>query len=200
MEELEALNLLLRATGSNPVSDLGAEHPDVANAQVTLDRVRRKAQKKGWWFNIDYDVTFQPDPTTKEIVIAKEITKFVGDRNLHVVRGGKLYNKINQTFQFEGNVTAHRVQRTLDWDDLPESMQEHIQYLAAKEFVRDEIEDPQKEASYEKDAAIAMMEVKSEDLEQSQFNSFNKSRVARARLGVQPYSRGTGRFFGNPDV
>lgn len=200
MDELEALNMLLKLIGSNTVNDVTTNHPDVANARTTLDRIRKRAQKRGWWYNIDYNVIFQPDPTTKEIVIAKEIVSFVGDRNLHVVRGGKLYNKIDQTFQFEENITAHRLTRNLEWDDMPASMQEYCAYFAAAEFVRDELEDPTKQKSLETSAGIALIDVKQDDLEQSQLNSFQKSRVAQAKAGIAPYSRGSRRFFGSPDA
>ena len=48
MEELEALNLLLRAIGSDPVNSLKTNQPDAANAIDTLNRYRKRVQKRGW--------------------------------------------------------------------------------------------------------------------------------------------------------
>ena len=199
MDELEALNMLLRLIGSTPVNDIATGHPDAANARATLSRLRKRMQKTGWWFNIDYNVIFQPDPITKEIIVPKEIVSFVGAFE-HVVRNKKLYDKVAQTYQFECDVTAHRLTRILDWDELPASMQEYCAYAAAVEFVRDELEDIQKMNDLKGSAAMALIEVKRDDLEQGQYNTFNKSRVAQARAGVQPYARNNKRFHGDPDV
>lgn len=197
MEELEALNMLLRLIGSSPVNAIDTAHPDAANARATLDRIRKSTQKSGWWFNTDYSVTFQPDEN-KEIRIPKEVSTAVfNDR--YVVRGKKLYDKYNQTFQFTDNVTANKTIRRLDWDDMPESVQLYCSYYAGAQFVRDEIEDQVKKSDLERDAGLAMLDVKKEHLEQGQYNVFNKPRVARARLSVMPYNRGSARFYGTPD-
>ena len=52
MLELDAINMMLRAIGSTPVNNVEIPQPDVANARRTLDRNRKSAQKRGWWFNI----------------------------------------------------------------------------------------------------------------------------------------------------
>jgi len=186
MEELEALNLLLRAIGSDPVNNIDTDQPDVANAKDTLNRYRKRAQKRGWWFNIQYNVMFQVD--NNEIRVPKEYTTTVFiDPNL-VVRGTRLFDKINNTFQFTNSQCAHRTVYTVPWEEMPHSMQEHVAYLAAASFVRDEIEDSAKEQSFQKEAGIAALDVKKEDLEQGQYNSFNKGRVIKARVGVRPYA------------
>ena len=70
---------------------------------------------------------------------------------------------------------------------MPISMKEHVTYLASASFVRDEIEDNAKSREFQVEAGLAMMDVKKEDLEQGQYNSFNKPRVHLARRGVMPY-------------
>lgn len=195
MDELEALNMLLRAIGSSPVTTLESPHPDAANARTTLSRVRRQAQKRGWWFNIDYFVAFTPDPITGEVRIPDTITKVVfGNTNL-VRRGTKLYDKVNQTYVFSGQLIADRIQYVTPWDEMPESLKEYVAYVSAAHFVRDELEDEAKVASYREEAAVAMMDVKKEDLEQGQYNTFNKSRVRKARVGVRPYGGTTTALF-----
>ena len=201
MEELEAINMLLRLIGSTAINDIETAHPDAANARATLDRIRKRVHKRGWWFNIDYGVIFQPDPTTKEIIIAKEIVSFIGESKFqYVVRGGKLYDKVLQTFQFEEDITAHRLTRILEWDDMPATMQEYCAYFAAVEYVRDELEDASKIRDLKESAGIALIDLKQDDLEQGQYNVFNTSRIRQARAGVQPYTRSNKRFFGDPDV
>ena len=68
MDELEALNMLLRAVGNSPVNSKSTDHPDAVNALSTLTRIRKQVQLTGWWFNIDYGVILTPDSTSNTIV------------------------------------------------------------------------------------------------------------------------------------
>jgi predicted nucleic acid-binding Zn ribbon protein len=199
MTELEAMNMLLRLIGSSPVNDIENSHPDVANARTTLDRIRKQAQRRGWWFNIDYGVTYQPNEIN-EIVLADEVTTLVAGNRDYVQRGRKLYDKRCNTYKFTTDVVIERQVRYIEWDDMPDSMQMYCAYFAGAEFVRDELEDPQKQQDLQKSAGMAMLDVKKQDLEEGRYNIFANARIARARGGVRPYGRGTMRFFGSPDV
>lgn len=199
MTELEALNVLLRAIGSSPVNSLETPQPNVSNARATLTRNRHSVQKRGWWFNIDYKVLYYPN-FNNEIVLPANLLSCVICNPKIVKRGRKLYDSVKNSYNFSEPVEISRSVLALPWDELPESMQDHIAYLSAAEFVRDEIEDRSKETSFREDAGRMMIDVKKEDLEASQFNAFDKSRVLRARAGVRPYSRSSRRFAGDPDA
>lgn len=200
MTELEALNMLLRLIGNSPVNDIDSNLPDAANARTTLDRIRRQAQRRGWWFNIDYDKTYQPNDKN-EIVIAKEVISVVAHNRNYIQRGNKLYNKEGNTFKFSSGVSIYREVRTLEWDDMPDCMQSYCGYMAGSQFIRDELEDNSKSRELKEDAGLAMLDVKKQDLEEGQYNVFGNARVARARAGVRPYNRGSiGRFYGDPSA
>ena len=186
MEELEALNLLLRAIGSDPVNSLKTNQPDAANAIDTLNRYRKRVQKRGWWCNIQYCVVFQPDNGVIRIPV-EYTTAVFADANL-VKRGTKLFNKLTNSYQFSTNQIATRTIYILPWEEMPASMQEVVTYQAAASFVRDEIEDPIKVKEFKEEAGLAALDLKKEDLEQGQYNSFNKTRVMQARIGTSPYS------------
>lgn len=190
MNELEAVQMLLRAIGSSPVNSLDSAHPDVANARASLNRIRKSVQKRGWWFNEDYNVVYQQNEIG-EVPIPKEITRFVGEEARFVKRGRKVYDSENQTFRLNRNVTALKTTRILEWDDMPATMQEYAAYLACADFISDEIEDPTKEDKYLQKAGIAKIEVDAEDLQSAKVNVFNNSRVGRARNGVRPYGTHT---------
>ena len=197
MEQLEALNLLLRAIGSDPVNSVSTQQPDAANALDTLNRYRKRVQKRGWWCNISYCVQFQVVGT--EIRIPKEYSTVIFNDPSLVVRGTRLFDKYANTYQFSESKIAARTIYTLPWDEMPDSMSEVVTYQAAQSFVRDEIEDPTKSKSFQQEAAMAMVDLKKEDLEQGQYNSFDKKRVIRARVGVRPYklsSSNTSEFDG----
>ena len=195
MTELEALNMLLRLIGSLPVNDIESSQPDVANARAALTRVRRQAQRRGWWFNIDYNKTYTPNES-KEIILSKEIISIVAHDTQYVKRGNKLYDKQNQTFQFNTSVSVYRETRVLEWDDMPEAMQSYCAYMAGAQFVRDELEDPSKQQELKEEAGLAMLDVKKQDLEEGRYNTFNKARVVKARAGTRPYHLGgTSRYI-----
>lgn len=199
MNELDAINMLLRLIGSSPINNVATPHPDAGNARATLNRIRKQCQRRGWWFNIDYGVVYQPQSDGK-IVIADEISTFVAEDKGVVQRGKFLYNKYNNTYIFKSNVVAQRIVREVEWDEMPSCVQEYCAYLAGAQFVRDELEDNQKQRSLEESAGIAMIDIKKQDLEEGRYNVFDNSRIARARLGVRPYQRGNKRFFGSPDA
>jgi hypothetical protein len=199
MEELEAINMLLRAVGVSPVNSVDTPYPNVANARATLTRTRRKVQGQGWWFNIDYGVTFVRDdngiiriPTTIRAVVMQDTR--------YIQRGNRMYDRVAQTYTFTCDLTAIRVVRVLEWGDMPPSVQELCAYTAAAEFVRDELEDPQKSSEFAQLAGTAGIAAKKQELEEGRYNMYQQPQAQRMRLGVQPYNRNNQRFHGDPDV
>jgi len=186
MDELEAVQMLLRAIGSSPVNNLDVAHPDMANARACINRLRKSVQKTGWWFNTDYNVVFQAD-VLGEVRIPKEVTRFIASDAQFVKRGRKVYNSQTQTFNIGASVTALKTVRSLEWAELPASIQEYAAYLACSQFISDEIEDPAKEEKYQRLAGISKIDVDEEDLESIKVNVFHNSRVSRARSGQTPY-------------
>jgi len=199
MNELETLNMLLGLIGSSPVTSLNTDHPDAANAKTTMTRVSRRIQRKGWWCNIDYNILLEPD-NNGAIIVSDTVTSLVAENSCYVLRGRRLYDKQLQTAVFTANVVITRLTYVLDWDDMPQVMQETVAYSAAAEFVRDELEDATKEQSLKEDAGKSFLDLKKQELEEGQYNIFQNHRIARARGGVFPYARGNKRFFGDPDV
>ena len=199
MDELETLNMLLRLIGSSPVNSLQTDHPDAANAKSTMARVSKRIQRRGWWCNIDYNITLQPD-TAGKVTVGEEISSLIADNHHYILRGRTMYDNLLQTAIFTENVLINRQVRTLAWDDMPQVMQETVAYSAAAEFVRDELEDPQKEQSLKEEAGKSYLDLKKQELEEGRYNIFNTPRILRARSGISPYSRSNKRFFGSPDV
>lgn len=197
MEELETLNMLLRLIGSSPVNSLSSDHPDAANARATMKRVSRRIQRRGWWCNRDYNVTYSPDNRGKITVPATITSLTTYDLNI-VLRGRNLYNKALQTAVFNDTITAKSVVYILEWDDMPQVMQEVVAYTAAGEFVRDELEDLSKEQSLKEEAGKSMLDLNKQELDEGQYNIFNKPRVRRALSGIRPSGRQRA-FFGSPD-
>lgn len=189
MKELDAVNMLLRLIGSTPVNSLQSPHPDVDNALTTLRRVSDQLQQKGWWFNLDYNIVMTPD-SDKHIKFASTVVSAKTASTSLIKRGDKLYDRAKQTFKFDTPVTLERLTRVLTWDELPETMKTYCAYFAAAEFVRDELEDTTKQDDLNKSAQRALIEVNAQELDEGNYNMFDKSRVRRARYGVRPYNLG----------
>lgn len=187
MIELEVINTLLTATGSNVVNSVNTPHPDVQKARRVIHRVTREAQQRGWWFNTEYNVTFTPN-AQKEISVSQDIHALQPVMGGDVVlRGKKLFNAVTNSYKFDDAVVCNNVIRILVWEELPESLQTYIQYKAASAFVADEIGDSQKSAEFAEDAKRAWTQVLTDDLESRPVNALHSANALKMRVGVRPY-------------
>ena len=197
MDELEAVNVLLGNIGTSPIDSLTVGHPD-ANAAVRTLRIAAKyVQRKGLWFNTDYNVYLQPDATTKKILVRSAVSIELQDRSI-IKRGDYLYNRSTQTFKFDADVFVFKIISYLDWDDLPDIAKTVALYRAGAEFVRDELEDMQLVDLLQREEAKANVELTSENIVNQQLNIFDTPRIRRARSGVRPFRSRT--FFNTPDA
>lgn len=137
--KLQAVNTLLATIGSAPVNNIsGSNSADVAMALQTLDEVSLSVQAKGWHFNTEEDRTYTPDPFTNEISVGNSIllcdVEHPNNDGIDVVlRGTKLYDRQNQTFEFTREIKA-KVIMALDWDELPQAARFYIMIRSARIF------------------------------------------------------------------
>ena len=133
-QELPAVNEILASVGQAPVTTLDQTNPDVAIAYDTLLNVSREVQAEGWTFNTEEYYELTPD-ANGEIVIANNILQI----DLHddkdnsyesVRRSGKLYEKINHTYDWTTLTGWDKVRCDIvwffDWVDLPRPIQDYI--------------------------------------------------------------------------
>ena len=133
-EELPAVNEILASVGQAPVTTLDQTNPDVAIAYDTLINVSREVQAEGWTFNTEEYYPMTPD-SNGEIAIANNILQI----DLHdekdnqyetVRRSGKLYEKINHTYDWTTLTGWTEVRCNIvwlfDWVDLPRPIQDYI--------------------------------------------------------------------------
>lgn len=137
MTQLEAVNRLLAATGDSPIQSLDEHYQQAELALATLERVSRNLQAKGWYFNEEEDILLNKDISNR-IVLPANILKvdITSDGNLYAQRGIRIYDKINQTYTIEEDVTANIV-TYLVWDDLPHTAREAIVAEASLVFYED---------------------------------------------------------------
>ena len=137
--KLQAVNTLLATIGSAPVNNIsGSNSADVAMALQTLDEVSLSVQAKGWHFNTEEDRVYTPDPFTNEITVGNTVllcdVEHPNNDGIDVVlRGTKLYDRQNRTFEFTKQITA-KVIVALDWDELPQAARFYIMIRSARIF------------------------------------------------------------------
>ena len=187
MKKLDTVNMLLKEIGMTPVGSLDDNHPDVESALAVMNRIHNSKLLRGWWFNVDYDVTLTPDNTLSHITFSNEIRTAVPEDCTLVKRDRKLYDTVNNTYVFAGPQVMKTLTRIVAWDECDSSFQDYIAYLSAAQFVREELEDSAKETSLKEDAQQALVTLTDLDLEMGQYNVFDNARVRRARGGVRPY-------------
>lgn len=138
--ELEAVNAMLSALGSQPISSLsGAMSSDASLAKTLLTEVRRDVLLEGWHFNTELEVSVAPNATTGRVSLGSSVVRIdvTTGKNLDVdvvQRGSELYDRKNHTWVFDSDLTCDIVYE-LDWDQLPEACKRYIQVRAARLLV-----------------------------------------------------------------
>ena len=137
MDELEAVNLILRNDGESPVSSLSnTGFGEAADALAVLRQTSRSIQTSGWTFNTDYEMKFTPD-TDGNIFLPKSTLWFtpagLSKGHLYVQRAGKLYDPEENTFVFASPVYLD-ICTMQDFADMTEPARAYIAIVAARKF------------------------------------------------------------------
>lgn len=186
MTELDIVNDILRATGAQPVNSLNSTHPHVTVIRTAIKRNVDRLQRRGFWFNTEYNNEFQPN--SGRITLSNDISSIVPVDNNIVMRGRLLFDRIRNSVTFDSPVKVVSCVRILPLEDLPDAMQEAVKYAAAVEYTRDSIGDQHLIQSLKELAGAAMLAVLNEDLESEQLNAFRRPTVIKMRRGVRPYN------------
>lgn len=197
MTKLEAVNFLLGVLGSAPVGALTNKNPDVSLCETAIDKAIVSVTSRGYWFNEVYEITFNPDPITSEIDMAGYL-KIVSLNQYAILLNGKLFDPNNNTYTFTKAIIADAVKK-LDFDVLPESVQEAVQFYAGTQLCTTELEDSQKRNELQEFYNLAYAQVKMEDLEikrRSQITGNPRVRSALYRVTPARLSNRRGPNFG----
>jgi hypothetical protein len=154
--ELSAVNSILGSIGQSPVTTLGTStidngvtayaNPEISFIYNILTEVNKDVQNEGWHFNTEYHVKESPDGN-KNIVLDADVLRY----DLHesedrtkdvVVRKGKLYDLVNHTYEFTGDLYLDEV-ILYAFEDLPNSFQRYITYRAAVRAATQLVSNPQ---------------------------------------------------------
>lgn len=138
--KLQAVNQMLSFIGEAPVNSLedAGGVGDVSLAERTLDEVTVEILSQGWHFNTNYDVIHTPD-ANKQIVLSDTVlridTKVGVYGNMDVsLRGNKLYNRADNSYEFDESEIKTTEVMSLPWEDLPEAARRYITLRSARLF------------------------------------------------------------------
>jgi hypothetical protein len=141
--ELEAVNVLLSGIGEMPVSTIPTEDvTDASLAQDMIHRINREVQGMGLKCNTDYNYEISPD-IDGYINIPTNALRVVSyyRYNDYAVRARKLYDRYNQTFEFDDKVYVN-ITYFLNFTDLPEHVRHYIVIKAARRFQSESVGSP----------------------------------------------------------
>ena len=128
--ELSAVNSILGAIGQSPQTTLNYENPEVGSIYNLLRDSNVDVQAEGWHFNTENHVKYSPD-TNKKIpinnnVLRLDITDGWKDYKRNVVkRDGYLYDKVNHTDEWDGDIYLDVV-TLYTFTDIPAVFQRYI--------------------------------------------------------------------------
>jgi hypothetical protein len=133
--ELSAVNSILASIGRSPVTSVQFKSPEVFIVYKIFTETIRDVLNEGWSFNTDYDYEFKPNKGKKIFIPLNCIALDVSGMSTinypdTVIRDGKLYDRYNKTYEFEGPITCN-VKWSLPFDTLPSVIQRYIESRAA---------------------------------------------------------------------
>ncbi|MAH44907.1 hypothetical protein CMI37_03710 [Candidatus Pacearchaeota archaeon] len=137
--ELEAVNTMLSAVGTSPVSTItGSVGADVSMATNILEEIRREVLSRGWAFNYEKEVELTPDGDNI-ITLAENVLRIDSspgfNLNLDLVqRGTSLYDKKAHTTTITESKVTVNIMYHLEWTALPEAARRYMMVRAARIF------------------------------------------------------------------
>jgi|AntDeeMetagen134_2_1112570.scaffolds.fasta_scaffold04692_2 hypothetical protein len=172
--DLEAVNSILASIGESPVSTLeDTGVVDAAMALRTLREVNREVQGRGWHFNMDEDYPLAPTFPEGVIEVPRNsIRTEPSDPTARLdftVRGRKLYDKRNHTYQFKETVKV-KIVTLLPFEDIPQFARNYISIRAARIFQQNTVGSPELSSFKNVDEARALVQLKEAEAETADYN------------------------------
>lgn len=135
--ELEAVNIMLSAIASGPVTTLSGQiSADASMARNILKEVQKTVLSRGWSWNTDTKVPLEPNATTGRIpappkALSVDTTAGYNPQVVLQHRGGQLYDSRGRTYTFTDTLYCDVIW-LLDWDEIPEAARYYIAVRAAR--------------------------------------------------------------------
>lgn len=157
--ELDAVNVMLETIGASPVARLdGVQNEDVIVARHTLQMVTRELQMEEWHFNTEHDFPLEPDEdgyiNLPANIIRVQLKSGFFRMSDVVIRGQRLYDRENHTYQFNCGFDAD-ITLCLPFEELPLEARTYVTIRAARKLSNNSVGDSQLETWTAQDEARA---------------------------------------------
>ena len=145
--ELSAVNSILGSIGQSPITTLNYENPEIAYIYNILNEVNKDVQNEGWHFNTENHVKTSPD-ANGHIILPANTLRYDLNEDSHnktmdlVIRDGKLYDLVDHTDVFTGDIYLDVV-TLYQFTDLPNPFQRYITYRASVRAATQLVSNPQ---------------------------------------------------------
>jgi len=191
--ELDAVNSILMSVGESPVNTLDTQSPEVVIAQSTLRQVCREIQSEGWSYNTEYEYPFTLN-SQKEVIIPPTVLQLDVNRYKHqdnydvVRREGKLYDRYNHSFKFEGiEILYCDVVWFYEFADIPQAFRDYITARAARIAAGRMVSDTDTVRILQADEQTLRALAIEYDARQSDYNVFNSSDLRNPYTSFKPF-------------
>lgn len=195
---LDVLNQMLHVMGEQPVSSPTSTHPSAISAFVTLNRVARQFQTRGWWFNREIDLPLLPQSDTGFIIIPDGTIDIdpVDPNSRLVQRGNKLYDPVNHTYNIGQTVLVDCIIQ-LPIEELPEVAVNYLIAKAKHDVYVDDDGDETKSTQLARDVVFAWALLQQAELRNTDVNSNQRPLTARLLArSIQWHSSGNPNLIG----
>ena len=122
--ELSAVNSILGSIGQSPVTSLDFANPEVEFIYNLFKQANVEVQSEGWSYNREDHYEFVPEVDKTISVPGNVLQMDVCEEEVYrttdvVKRQGKLYNKVDHTYEFDSPIDCNVVW-LFPFDDLPQ--------------------------------------------------------------------------------
>lgn len=169
---LDAVNDIVGSVGESNLTVLDNSHPLEATALATLDRISKRVQSKGWWFNTRV-TTLAQDVDGRVPVAATILAIDTTERNSGLVkRGGFLYDLREETNVLDRDVECV-IRELIAFPDLPETVAQYIQAEAVLQFFKNYDGDGTKIQALSADVVLTRIPFNADHIRNSDVNLYN---------------------------
>lgn len=135
--ELEAVNTIISIIGESPINSLTDERThDITVAINILKEITVETQTEGWNWNTEDDYPLAPNLDQRIVLPSNTVRVHFRDTNDGrdlVMRGQKLYDRVNHTDKFTETIYA-TITLLLPFEELPEPARRYIILKAGRVF------------------------------------------------------------------
>lgn len=177
LTKLEAINIILRALGENPLASLEVQYPTLDIAEPALEEARHELLIDGWWFNTRYEIELQPD-VDGVVQLPGDAITFRPNDNAVTFEGTRLIDR-NTGAAITGVAVPGRLITDIPFEQCPFIAQYVIAYSAAVHARLNDVGYDTNSQRLEGRVGVYLQQLGEEHIRATKFNSRKRASVRR---------------------